>query len=131
METWAHGHDIADSLDVPQPATHRLRHIAHLGVQTFGFSFHLHGRAVPDSPVRVDLTAPDGTHWTWGPEGACDTVTGLALDFCLVVTQRRHADDTALIVRGTTAAAWMAIAQAFAGPPGGNTPRADRFRSSM
>jgi hypothetical protein len=47
-----------------------------------------------------------------------DRVTGPALDFCLVVTQRRHLADTALVVEGSLATEWMGIAQAFAGPPG-------------
>ena len=45
-------------------------------------------------------------------------VEGTALDFCLVVTQRRHVDDTALATQGDVASEWMTIAQAFAGPPG-------------
>jgi hypothetical protein len=51
-------------------------------------------------------------------------VTGPALDFCLVVTQRRHPDDTALQVTGEIARDWLARAQAFAGPPtDGPAPR--------
>jgi uncharacterized protein (TIGR03084 family) len=130
METWAHGHDIADSLDSVQPVTHRLRHIAHLGVQTFAFSFQLHGRPGPDRPVRVELTAPDGAQWTWGPDGADDIVAGPALDFCLVVTQRRRVDDTDLALKGPVAAEWMAIAQAFAGPPGAGPGPAHRGHSA-
>jgi hypothetical protein len=45
-------------------------------------------------------------------------VTGPALDFCLLVTQRRHRDDLDLIASGQAAQEWIAIAQAFAGPPG-------------
>jgi hypothetical protein len=45
-------------------------------------------------------------------------VTGPALDFCLLVTQRRHRDDLALETTGDDAAHWLTIAQAFAGPPG-------------
>ena len=44
-------------------------------------------------------------------------ITGPALDFCLVATQRRHVDDTSLVVVGDAAADWMRVAQAFAGPP--------------
>ncbi|MGY1698098.1 hypothetical protein [Geodermatophilus sp. SYSU D00766] len=51
-------------------------------------------------------------------------MSGTALDFCLVVTQRRHRADTALTVTGDLAARWMAVAQAFAGVPGpGRPPR--------
>jgi uncharacterized protein (TIGR03084 family) len=118
METWAHGLDIADALGIPPEPTARLRHIAHLGVATMGFSFALRGLAAPDRPVRVGLTAPDGTTWTWGPPDAADRVTGPALDFCLVVTQRRHRADTSLRAAGPVAGQWLDIAQAFAGPPG-------------
>ena len=45
-------------------------------------------------------------------------VRGPALDFCLVVTQRRHPDDTELTADGVVATQWLSIAQAFAGPPG-------------
>ena len=123
METWAHGQDVADALGVRRAPTGRLRHVAYLGVHTFGFSFRLHGRPVPDPAVRVELAAPGGTTWAWGPAGARDRVAGPTLDFCLVVTQRRHLADTALEVRGPVATEWMSIAQAFAGAPGrGRSP---------
>ena len=73
---------------------------------------------MPDRPVRVELTGPDGEPWTWGPDESDDVVRGTALDFCLLVTQRRHRDDLALEVTGPAAEEWIGIAQAFAGPPG-------------
>ena len=118
METWAHTQDIADALGVTREPTGRLRHVAHIGVGARAFSYAARGQAPPDAAVRVELTAPDGTLWTWGPPGAGDRVTGTALDFCLLVTQRRHRDDLDLAVTGPSAQEWMAIAQAFAGPPG-------------
>ena len=63
------------------------------------------------------LDAPDGSQWEWDEAGT-DSVRGPALDFCLVVTQRRHRDDTALEVDGDAAQEWISIAQAFAGAPG-------------
>ena len=73
--------------------------------------------------VFVALSAPDGSEWTWGPPDSRNRVSGPAVDFCLVVTQRRHLDDTALVVEGDVADQWMHIAQAFAGPVGaGRTP---------
>jgi uncharacterized protein (TIGR03084 family) len=73
--------------------------------------------------VRVELIPPSGASlWTWGPADAADRVTGLALDFCLLVTQRRHRDDLALVIEGPAATDWMAIAQAFAGPEGPGRP---------
>jgi uncharacterized protein (TIGR03084 family) len=118
METWAHGQDILDALGVPRFESPGLRQVAHLGVRTFANSFVSHRLPVPESPVRVELVAPDGEVWAWGPEGAPDEVRGPALDFCLVVTQRRHPGDTALVATGAVAEDWLNVAQAFAGPPG-------------
>lgn len=118
METWAHGQDVADTLGAVREPTARLRHIAHLGVRTMGFAFTLHGQPAPQLPVRVELAAPDGGSWAWGPADAADRVSGPALDFCLLVTQRRHREDLALTATGPTATAWLPIAQAFAGAPG-------------
>ncbi|MER7756202.1 TIGR03084 family metal-binding protein [Kitasatospora sp. NPDC097643] len=118
METWAHGQDVADALGVTREPTARLRHIAHLGLRTLGFAFAVHGRTAPEAPVRLELTAPDGELWTFGPADATDVVTGPALDFCLLVTQRRHRDDLALTATGPVATDWLPIAQAFAGAPG-------------
>ncbi len=118
METWAHGQDVADAVSATRRPTARLRHIAHIGVRTRGFSYGARNLPVPDGDVRVELDAPDGTTWTWGSDDAPDRVTGPALDFCLVVTQRRHIADTALKAEGPLAQEWMGIAQAFAGSPG-------------
>jgi uncharacterized protein (TIGR03084 family) len=134
METWAHGQDILDTLGERSEPTARLRHIADLGVRTFAFNFRLRGLTVPDVPVRVELTGPgdpDGPgeeRWTWGPEGAANSVEGDAAAFCLVVTQRRNVADAGLTVTGPVAAEWLRIAQAFAGaatdtrPPGSFPP---------
>jgi len=122
METWAHTQDIADALGLTREPTSRLRHVAHIGVGARAFSYAVHGKTMPPAPVRVELTAPDGTLWTWGQEDAADRVTGPALDFCLLVTQRRHRDDLTLAVEGPAATGWMAIAQAFAGAAGTGRP---------
>jgi uncharacterized protein (TIGR03084 family) len=122
METWAHGQDVADALEVERRPTSRLRHVAHIGVRARPFSYAIHGLPLPVEPVAVMLAGPDGDTWSWD-EGAQDVVTGPALDFCLVVTQRRHADDGHLKVVGDRAREWLGIAQAFAGPPGPGRPR--------
>jgi uncharacterized protein (TIGR03084 family) len=118
METWAHGLDIADALGALREPTARLLHIVHLGHRTFRHSFMAHGRAAPQGAVCLELTAPDGSQWTFGPQDATDRVTGPALDFCLLVTRRRHRADLGLIATGPAADEWLDIAQAFAGPPG-------------
>jgi uncharacterized protein (TIGR03084 family) len=118
METWAHGQDIADTLGVTRVPTDRLRHVAFIGFRTLGNGFVAHGRTAPSDPVRVELTAPDGSTWAFGPQDATDRLTGSAVDFCLLVTQRRHPDDLDLVATGPIAVEWLEVAQAFAGPPG-------------
>jgi uncharacterized protein (TIGR03084 family) len=131
METWAHGQDIADALGIQRPATSRLRHVAHLGVRSLAYSYAVNGLPQPDAPIRVELAAPGGGRWTWGPEDAADRVTGTALDFCLVVTQRRHRTDTGLVITGQTAGQWIAIAQAFAGGAGRGRPPRSAARTGV
>ncbi|MEU2225437.1 TIGR03084 family metal-binding protein [Streptomyces sp. NPDC018347] len=122
METWAHALDVAEALGVVRPPTDRLRHVARLGVRTRDFAFGVHGLTPPDDEFRVELTAPSGAVWSYGPAGAAQRVTGPALDFCLLVTQRAHRADLALRARGPDADRWLGIAQAFAGPPGPGRP---------
>lgn len=118
METWAHGLDVADALGLPVTPTPRLKSIAHLGVRTRDFAFSVHGLTPPAEPFRVELAAPDGGVWAWGPEDAAQRVTGSALDFCLLVTQRRPRAELDVVAEGPDAEKWLTIAQAFAGPPG-------------
>lgn len=119
METWAHGQDVADALGVTRTPTDRLRNVAHIGVRTRDFAFVSNGIDPPAEPFLVELTGPAGDVWSWGPGDAAQTVRGPAEDFCLLVTQRRHLADLALVAEGEDAARWLSIAQAFAGPPGG------------
>jgi uncharacterized protein (TIGR03084 family) len=123
METWAHGLDIADALGVRRAPTARLRHVCEIGFRTRGWSYVVAEKPQPEVPVRVELVAPDGSTWSWGPDDAPESVTGPALDFALLVTQRRHRDDLALVARGAAAEDWLSVAQAYAGFPGtGRTP---------
>ncbi|MDJ0386452.1 TIGR03084 family metal-binding protein [Streptomyces sp. G-G2] len=119
METWAHGQDIADALAVRRAPTDRLRHVARIGVRARDYAFAVRGLPAPVGEFRVELTAPDGAGvWTYGPPDAPQRVTGPALDFCLLVTQRAHRADLAVLARGADAEQWLDIAQAFAGPAG-------------
>ncbi|WJR32690.1 TIGR03084 family metal-binding protein [Mycobacteroides immunogenum] len=118
METWAHGRDVADALGVRRPAGWGLRHIANLGYRTRDFAFLINNLAPPTEAFRVEITAPDGDLWAWGPEDATQRVAGAAEDFCLLVTQRAHRDDLDVTAEGDDALRWLGIAQAFAGPPG-------------
>lgn len=118
METWAHGLDVADALGAEVAPSPRLKSIAHLGVRTRDFAFSVHGLTPPAEPFRVELTAPDGSLWAWGPEDAAQRVRGSAMDFCALVTQRRPRADLDVVAEGADAETWLGIAQAFAGPPG-------------
>lgn len=129
METWAHGEDVADALDLRREPTARLKHVAHIGVRARNFAYSVHQLPPPAEEFRVELTAPDGQLWTWGPEDAAQSVTGPALDFCLLATQRRHLEDLALRAVGDDAAQWLTIAQAFAGAPGGGRQPLDSEES--
>ena len=53
-----------------------------------------------------------------GAADAAQRVTGPALDFCYLVTQRRARSELDLTAVGADAQRWLQIAQAFAGPPG-------------
>ncbi len=125
MECWAHGQHIADALGVVREPTDRLAHIAQLGVITRKWTYANRGLDVPTADICVELTAPSGAVWRYGPERDepngddqnrdDQSVTGTAEDFCLVVTQCRHVDATDLRVVGDDARDWMTKAQAFAG----------------
>jgi len=117
METWAHGADVRDALGVPIEASPRLRHVIHIGVTARPFAFASHGIADPGDSIRVEAAAPDGASWTWGPPDATNRVAGSALDLALVLTQRRHRSHTQVTTEGPVAEQWLAVAQAFAGPP--------------
>ncbi len=115
MEVWAHGQDIHDMLGLVRPTPPRIRNVCDLGVRTFAWSFRNRGLDVPRAP-RVRLGGPGGEVWEWIGEDA-GLVEGPALDFALVVTQRRAPEDTALVATGDGAEAWLPIAQCFAGAP--------------
>jgi uncharacterized protein (TIGR03084 family) len=124
MEVWAHGQDIVDTVGAVREPTDRLRHIAQLGFITRGWTYVNRGLEVPSTLVRVELTSPSGETWSYGPDDATESIVGPAIDFCLVTTQRRHVDDTDLVVTGDSARDWMEKAQLFAGPPSdGPAPR--------
>ncbi len=86
------------------------------------------GPATSRSPCTTWRRRPRSSGSTWSrrprtcgpgaPRTPKQTVTGSAYDFCLLVTQRVHRDDTDLQAHGADAEKWLTIAQAFAGPAG-------------
>jgi uncharacterized protein (TIGR03084 family) len=124
METWAHSQDVVDALAARREPTDRLRHVAHIGVRTRNFAYQIRGETPPTEEFRVELVGPSGALWTWGPVDAAQQVAGPALDFCMLVAQRRNRADLKVVAIGPDAGHWLDIAQAFAGPPGpGRPPR--------
>lgn len=125
METWAHGQEVFDILGLQRDEQDRVKNIVILGVNTFGWSYKVNGRDVPEGMPQLVLTAPSGAVWTFGEAGE-DRVAGPAVEFAQVVAQTRSVADTSLQVTGPVAQEWMAIAQCFAG--GAETPPAKGAR---
>ena len=117
METWAHGQEIFDCLGLVRPDTDRIKNIAHLGVQTFGWTFVNRKLPVPEPVPHVVLTSPSGAIWEWNEAQDDNRVSGMAVEFGQVVVQTRNVADTSLVASGDVAEQWMAIAQCFAGAP--------------
>ena len=117
METWAHGQEVFDHLGVVRDNKDRIKNIAVLGMNTFGWTFINRKMDVPADKPYVKLIAPSGEIWEWETPSTENFVEGQAEAFCQVVTQVRNIADTSLKVVGETATKWMSIAQCFAGGP--------------
>jgi uncharacterized protein (TIGR03084 family) len=130
METWAHGQAIHDLLGQERIAADRIKNVAVIGINTFGWTFTNRGLPVPADRPHVRLTAPSGATWEWHQPDERNIVEGDAVEFCQVVTQTRNVADTKLKVIGESANAWMSIAQCFAGPPENPPPPGTRFRQT-
>lgn len=128
METWAHGQELYDLLGIERVDKDRIKNIAVLGINTFGWTFKNRGMEIPADVPYVKLTAPSGEIWEWNEPNEANCVVGNATEFCQVVAQTRNIADTQLSVTGETATRWMSIAQCFAGgpedppPPGARHP---------
>ncbi|MEC7302466.1 MAG: TIGR03084 family metal-binding protein [Pseudomonadota bacterium] len=116
METWSHGQAAFDLFRVERQETDRIKNVAVLGVNTFGWTFINRGEEVPASKPYIRLTAPSGAIWEWNDPSDDERIEGSGLEFCQVVTQTRSIGDTSLSVTGPVATKWMAVAQCFAGP---------------
>lgn len=118
MELFGHGQDVADALGVRRQFTDRVGHVAAFAVRTWDFGYQAHGLTPPEVTFRFELTAPSGKLWEFGPADGTQRIVGPAVDFCLLVTRRRHRADLALQAYGEDADRWMDIAQAYRGPAG-------------
>lgn len=116
MEVWSHAQAIYDLRGVQRVNTDGIANIVRLGVNTFGWTFINRAEPVPEMMPLLRLRAPSGALWSYGDAQSCESIEGLAEEFCMVVTQTRNIADTALQVRGASAQRWMEVAQCFAGP---------------
>ena len=118
METWAHGLDCFAAVDVTPHDTDRLVHVARLGWRSLPVAFAVAGEepTAPPESLRVELTAPSGATWAFGPEpaDAAGTVRGDAGVWCRVVTHRwRSPEPAPLQCDGDLAVASVRVARAF------------------
>jgi uncharacterized protein (TIGR03084 family) len=115
METWAHGLDCHAALEIAPVDTARLRWIAGLGLRALPYAFSL-TKDPPPGDVRniaLDLQAPDGTPWRYGPSATADVIRGAAGEWCRVVTRRCRAADTSLQAGTPLAALALEVARAY------------------
>lgn len=113
-ESWIHTDDIAHALGAPVTADDRLWHIARLAWRTLPYAFERSGAAM-SGPVALQLSAPSGELWEFsGEEPATTTVTGPALDWCLLAARRKSSSDTALNAVGLDAEEVLALARTYA-----------------
>lgn len=130
METWAHGQEVYDVLGAERADADRIKNIAVLGVNTYGWTYLVRKEDPPGPMPLVKLTAPSGDIWTFGDDDGANYIEGNATEFCQVVTQTRNVKDTSLKVTGPVAADWMSKAQCFAGGRNDPPPPGTRFRAS-
>jgi uncharacterized protein (TIGR03084 family) len=114
-ECWIHTHDVAGAMGANLPATGRLWHIARLAWRTIPYAFARAGASSPAGPVAAVLTAPDGGTWSFGADQpAPTTVTGPAIDFCLVAGRRLDPRKSALTAEGPDAEKVLTLLRTYA-----------------
>lgn len=129
METWSHAQAIYDAFGIDRPQSAAIENIVVLGHNTYGWTFANRGLQVPVPKPQVVLNGPGGEEWVFGEGDGGERVSGSAHEFCQVVTQCRNIADTSLKVVGPNAAAWMEMAQCFAGPPQDPPPPGARAKA--
>lgn len=113
-EAWIHTGDVADTVGAACATDERLWHIARLAWRTLPYAF---GRAGAElsGPVELYLTGPDDEPWEFTPdEPAATTVTGTALDWCLLAARRLAAENTSLHAEGADAGRVLELARTYA-----------------
>jgi len=114
-ETWIHAGDIAWTFDEGPEVSDRLWHIARLAWRTLPYAFAGAGRTL-SGPVAFELVGPSSDAWSWRESAApvATTVSGSAIDLCLVAGQRMVAEDSGLVAEGPDATAVLELVRTFA-----------------
>jgi uncharacterized protein (TIGR03084 family) len=113
-ECWIHTGDVAFAFDRPPSASPRIEAIARLAWRTLPYAFSRAGREL-HGPVAFELAGPDGATWRFaGEEPATTTVTGPALDLCLLAARRADAASTALVAEGPDSTAVLELVRTYA-----------------
>ena len=116
MECWAHGLDCFAALGFEAVDTDRIRHVCHLGYRTLPYAFEFANRPMPGSrdELRLELVAPDGATWRYGPDGAPEVITGSAGEWARLCVRRLPlADASTLRADGPLAVAALEVAKAY------------------
>lgn len=113
-ESWIHTGDVAEAIGGEAAADDRLWHIARLAWRTLPYAFARSGAALSGS-VGLHLTAPSGETWDFEPEEpVTTTVTGPALDWCLLAARRKTAQQTSVRAEGPDAGAVISLVRTYA-----------------
>src|SRR5690606_35078674 len=111
METWAHGLDIYQTLQIEVEDTPRIRHVCWLGWKTLPYAFKAAG--LDYSPIRVEVIGPGYAKWVYGPEETDNLIKGSASDWARLAVRRVKTKDTRLKVTGEVAQQAVEVCQAF------------------
>lgn len=113
-ETWIHTVDVATAFGAEPAPTARLWHTVRLAWRTLPYAFARAGREMSGA-VGFELTAPDGTTWSFGmDEDPSTVVRGSAHELCTVAGQRADADTTGLSATGPDSPAVLELVRTFA-----------------
>ena len=115
MELWAHSVDIYDALGLDVPVFERIKSVLFLSCQARPFAYAINVCQLPDTPMYLELTLPDGEIWAKGDPAAENYIKGSAKEWALVSIRRRNWMDTDLEVVGEEARRYASIVQTYAG----------------
>jgi uncharacterized protein (TIGR03084 family) len=116
METWAHGLDCFAALGVQPVDTARLRHVCHIIYRAIPHAFRDARLEMPAplEQLQMELTAPHGDTWRFGPESATQRVTGTAGELARVGVRRLPLPEAATLAgEGPLAQAALATLKAY------------------